>query len=56
MAQAGSDLASLIERTGAGDAAAREQLFAQAYAQLERMARKRLNQGFGRAATRCRRT
>jgi RNA polymerase sigma factor (sigma-70 family) len=42
------DLAGLINKMKAGDPFAREELFRQAFSQLERMSRKRLDQQFGR--------
>ena len=51
MAEPSTDLADLIRRMKAGDAAAREDLFAYAQAQLECMAHKRLSQ-FGRLRAR----
>jgi RNA polymerase sigma factor (sigma-70 family) len=48
MAEPTTELGALIRRVKEGDTAAREALFATAFAQLERMARKRLDQQFGR--------
>src|SRR6516165_7137805 len=42
------ELAGLISKMKAGDESARQELFATAHSQLERMARKRLDQQFGR--------
>jgi RNA polymerase sigma factor (sigma-70 family) len=48
MVEASTGLGSLIVKMIGGDSAAREELFKQALAQLEGMARKRLNRDFGR--------
>jgi RNA polymerase sigma factor (sigma-70 family) len=48
MGEPNADLAGLITRMKAGDQVARQELFASADAQLKRMARKRLDQQFGR--------
>lgn len=48
MQESKTDLAGLINKMKAGDDAARQELFAKAFSQLERMARKRLDQQFGR--------
>lgn len=48
MEEPSSDLTELIEKMKEGDASAREELFAKAFSQLERMTRKRLDQQFGR--------
>jgi RNA polymerase sigma factor (sigma-70 family) len=48
MVDASHGLAGLIQRVKGGDASARQELFARAHEQLECMARKRLDQQFGR--------
>jgi RNA polymerase sigma factor (sigma-70 family) len=48
MSESSKDLAGLIVRMKAGDSVARDDLFAIAFAQLDQMARKRLNTQFGR--------
>src|SRR5688572_21421455 len=48
MGEPNADLAGLINKMKAGDQAARQELFTRAFSQLERMARKRLDQQFGR--------
>ena len=47
MGEPNTDLAGLINKMKAGDEAARQELFAKAFSQLERMARKRLDEQFG---------
>jgi RNA polymerase sigma-70 factor (ECF subfamily) len=48
MTETSVDIATLISRMKVGDVAARDELFREASDQLERMARKRLNQDFRR--------
>jgi RNA polymerase sigma-70 factor (ECF subfamily) len=53
MPESSADLAGLIQRMKAGDRSAREELFARAFDQLNRMVRKRLDQQFGRLRSHC---
>jgi RNA polymerase sigma factor (sigma-70 family) len=48
MTEPSKDLTDLISRMKAGDRHARQDLFAHAFSQMERMTRKRLDQQFGR--------